>query len=585
MGGRKPIQRAPREADGAYPGELGALKDYIEAMKRRPYKRAQDRKAATTKDGRRTFKVVRPSTGYETWKSDPHSYDLQGIDTHGTADEPFRPLRLSAVLKAGGPLEESATMETYSEETTRDEPETMETYSEETTWDEPVTMETYSEETVRTDPITMETYSEETVRTDPVTMETYSEETTVEPPLEWTEEELAEISEGEDDEAEVKTKVISQCHNTHDGWRQHQEDRALFTSHGPWTLMGVFDGHGGSVVSTELQRIFERMFLPNMTRDAPAQLIKAYFRGFDELLQQMYPAADKQGSTASLALVDRADRALYLINLGDSRTIAVQEGKVVQATRDHKPQDIEEIAHVEQQGGKIWGGRVFGQLATTRAFGDFALKPGVSAVPSVYGPIPIDKRTTIVSATDGLWDVLSNEEVAQVVVDHRENQTEVCERLVDMALKRGTRDNVTAVVSTIEPLAPPSTRVERQLAAREAAGQRERPDIVRKCQRRLKQLRANLDDKAAEIWGGVPPAPAKLPTRDLTRRTSSAERYHRVDQLLRDFDLLIKDPRVEAKQLQSYCRGQLDIIEGMIDGLEAEGVLRRVGRFFGLRGN
>eukprot|EP00249_Psilotum_nudum_P004939 c18446_g2_i3 orf=703-1461(+) len=55
-------------------------------------------------------------------------------------------------------------------------------------------------------------------------------------------------------------------------------------------------------------------------------------------------------------------------------------------------------------------------LAMARAFGDFCLKNfGVIAVPEVTYRVLNERDQFIVLATDGIWDVLSNEEVVEIV--------------------------------------------------------------------------------------------------------------------------------------------------------------------------
>jgi len=55
-------------------------------------------------------------------------------------------------------------------------------------------------------------------------------------------------------------------------------------------------------------------------------------------------------------------------------------------------------------------------LAMARAFGDFCLKDyGVISVPEFSHRVLTDRDQFIVLASDGVWDVLSNEEVVEVV--------------------------------------------------------------------------------------------------------------------------------------------------------------------------
>lgn len=57
----------------------------------------------------------------------------------------------------------------------------------------------------------------------------------------------------------------------------------------------------------------------------------------------------------------------------------------------------------------------------------------------------------LVLASDGLWDVLSNEEAVRLVQDTVKEPGMCARRLVAAALERGATDNVTALVAFLDP--------------------------------------------------------------------------------------------------------------------------------------
>lgn len=78
---------------------------------------------------------------------------------------------------------------------------------------------------------------------------------------------------------------------------------------------------------------------------------------------------------------------------------------------DHKPNRESERKRIEGEGGVvIWAGtwRVGGVLAVSRAFGDRQLKKFVIATPDVRYEAVAEGEETIILASDGLWDVVSN---------------------------------------------------------------------------------------------------------------------------------------------------------------------------------
>lgn len=79
---------------------------------------------------------------------------------------------------------------------------------------------------------------------------------------------------------------------------------------------------------------------------------------------------------------------------------------------DHKPNTVSERERIEKAGGVVvWAGtwRVGGVLAVSRAFGDRPLKRYVLATPDVCVQTLSFEDEFVVMASDGVWDVLSNQ--------------------------------------------------------------------------------------------------------------------------------------------------------------------------------
>lgn len=79
---------------------------------------------------------------------------------------------------------------------------------------------------------------------------------------------------------------------------------------------------------------------------------------------------------------------------------------------DHKPNSKEERQRIENAGGVVvWAGtwRVGGVLAVSRAFGDRPLKRFVISTPEVREEMLTSEDECLILASDGLWDVISNQ--------------------------------------------------------------------------------------------------------------------------------------------------------------------------------
>jgi len=233
------------------------------------------------------------------------------------------------------------------------------------------------------------------------------------------------------------------------------EDRALVCGEvgglAQCSLFAVFDGHGGQhaadfCVDRMAQSVAQDRDFPHNPARA---LVSAFLRVDDEFVtaaRSARPAVD-DGTTAVVALV--VGQTLYVANAGDSRAILVQRGgRVEPLSADHKPNRPDETLRIKAAGGSIYFNgvwRVSGVLAVSRAIGDRLLKPYVTARPEVRTWSLTQDDATLILATDGVWDVLSNRNVADIALTPGGTQR-VAERIVSEALASGSADNVTALV-------------------------------------------------------------------------------------------------------------------------------------------
>nr|VDC67957.1 unnamed protein product [Brassica rapa] len=213
-------------------------------------------------------------------------------------------------------------------------------------------------------------------------------------------------------------------------------------------LFGVFDGHGGAAAAEYLKRhLFSNLIThPNFISDTKSAIADAYNHTDSELLKSENNHTIDAGSTASTAILVR-DR-LLVANVGDSRAVICRAGTAFAVSRDHKPDQSDERERIENAGGFVmWAGtwRVGGVLAVSRSFGDRLLKEYVIADPEIQEEKIDDSLEFLILASDGLWDVFSNEEAVEVVKEV-EDPEESTKKLVGEAIKRGSADNITCVV-------------------------------------------------------------------------------------------------------------------------------------------
>ncbi|KAL0327628.1 UNVERIFIED_CONTAM: putative protein phosphatase 2C 10 [Sesamum angustifolium] len=151
------------------------------------------------------------------------------------------------------------------------------------------------------------------------------------------------------------------------------------------------------------------------------------------------------GSTASTAIL-LGDRLLVAM-LG-TQAVICRGGDAIAVSRDHKPNHSDERQRIENAGGFVmWAGtwRVGGVLAVSRAFGDKLLKRYVVSDPEIQEEKVDGTLEFLILASDGLWDVVTNEEAVSMIKPIPEPE-EAARRLLQEAHERGSADNITVVV-------------------------------------------------------------------------------------------------------------------------------------------
>jgi len=226
----------------------------------------------------------------------------------------------------------------------------------------------------------------------------------------------------------------------------------------------IFDGHGGKEVSHYIKENLPKYFLNNKVT---YPISKRYVTNVYDYVQKSlkkYDFAYGCGSTGLVVIHFKFNGENYLniFNNGDCRCMLSRDNFGMPLTKDHKPNWPEERHRIEQLGGKItFDGYDFRikDLSVSRAFGDFDATPFVSHRPDVYR-YKLDKNDKfIVMACDGLWDVLTEHDVNNFVLlncydgttKKRVNKNvNIARKLAEFAIKKGSTDNVTALVIFIQ---------------------------------------------------------------------------------------------------------------------------------------
>lgn len=224
-------------------------------------------------------------------------------------------------------------------------------------------------------------------------------------------------------------------------------------------VIGVFDGHGGKIVSKFLKDNLPNYLKKNFCYDKSIKNYYNIYNKLDLLLCSTHPIASKRcGSTACVGIeyIDINNKMkLVILNSGDSRAIKCNKRNFAeQLTQDHKPNSPDERKRIEGLGGKIEFDGVdwrIKDLSLSRAFGDKDCIPYVTHEPEIYKYNISSNDKFIVFACDGLWDIMSNQEVVDyiLVMLEKNNITNYAKNLAEYAYKKGSMDNITIIIQIL----------------------------------------------------------------------------------------------------------------------------------------
>lgn len=222
------------------------------------------------------------------------------------------------------------------------------------------------------------------------------------------------------------------------GLRPSMEDQFVVARHVTksgnliW-LFGVLDGHGGAEASRFVAEQWPRLLFGYLDcangchARSVRQALETSVTKINEMLYGHFieRAINLDTGTTLCAIMVVDGSAFYSINVGDSRALALRGPNyefMGALSRDHKPANPSERKRIEALGGFITERngdvpRVIGNLAVSRALGDFPSTPYVTHDPDVVGPRPMRDVSAIIVCCDGVTDVLENREIGQLVAD------------------------------------------------------------------------------------------------------------------------------------------------------------------------
>ncbi|GLC59604.1 hypothetical protein PLESTB_001505100 [Pleodorina starrii] len=250
----------------------------------------------------------------------------------------------------------------------------------------------------------------------------------------------------------------------------------------------IFDGHGNYgrdaaqfcrqelpvLFDQELRKYYAKAAADGVKDPNAKELIEPIISdAFVETERRLHQAGinvSSSGTTASVVFQNKG--SVWVAAAGDSRVLCMaqvdSQWKVQPLTLDHRPSRRTEKYRVEAAGGRVEpkrlpSGKTVGEprlwlahlpspgLLLSRSIGDdMATSVGCTARPEItFMALRPFLDQYIVIASDGVWDVLSNDTVAQLVGDAADPEA-ACQAVLEAALleweERLAADNISIIV-------------------------------------------------------------------------------------------------------------------------------------------
>jgi serine/threonine protein phosphatase PrpC len=216
-------------------------------------------------------------------------------------------------------------------------------------------------------------------------------------------------------------------------------------AHNRYALLLVADGMGGQVAGKEASAIavevVKALFAAKAKTGKPLKDIKKFILdAVREANKAVFKKGKAQsanmGTTLTMAFIDNHNA--YIGHVGDSRAYHIRTREIRQVTEDHS------LAEDMVKKGKA----TREEVKTSPMRSMLTRSIGTKAEVAIDDPIGIEleEGDCLVLCTDGLTNLVEDQEILSVVHNTADLQ-KGCNKLVDMARKRGGHDNITVIAA------------------------------------------------------------------------------------------------------------------------------------------
>lgn len=225
--------------------------------------------------------------------------------------------------------------------------------------------------------------------------------------------------------------------------REKNEDSIYFDNNGNYIIAIVADGMGGhksgeiaSKLAIESAGDYFTKYI-NKFIDSPKEfLLELFYHSCKVVHDESEKSADLEGmgTTMTLAIINTSTKKAYIGNIGDSRTYAIKNKRIIQITEDHT------LVNQMYKNGQI----SFEEIKThpqknvlTRALGTCE-----KTEPDIFEE-NLNEIEGLILCSDGLTNYISKKEILDFIILYKDK---AIDELIKEAKNRGGTDNISIII-------------------------------------------------------------------------------------------------------------------------------------------
>lgn len=160
----------------------------------------------------------------------------------------------------------------------------------------------------------------------------------------------------------------------------------------------------------------------------------------EEIFEQSQEKVECAGMGTTLVLSLFHENEITWANVGDSRIYRIRNAEIAQITQDHSlVQEMVDNGYLSEEEALISTSRNL----ITRALG---IAPEVEVDVTTE---ELDEDDVYLLCSDGLSDLVNDEDILKTVLEYRSNLDDATQKLVDLANEHGGTDNVSVILISL----------------------------------------------------------------------------------------------------------------------------------------